>query len=57
MPLVSNTSIFILGDSPVSQIRLGNSIVWEPTDSKYFEDMSAQMYSWEELVFIPWWGN
>ena len=28
----------------------------EISDS-YFNDMSTQLYGWEELIFIPWWGN
>lgn len=23
----------------------------------YFSDMSVQLYGWQEMFFIPWWGN
>lgn len=27
------------------------------TDSDYWADMSAQLYGWESLAYIEWWGN
>lgn len=28
-----------------------------PTVSDYWSDMAIQMFSWESLAYIEWWGN
>lgn len=38
----------------------GMWIEWQPpipASSEYFGDMSVQMFSWESLAYIEWWGN
>lgn len=28
-----------------------------PSTSDYWADMASQMFSWESLAYIEWWGN
>jgi hypothetical protein len=49
------------GDAPgsastVTLSLVGGSVTVTP-ESDYWSDMSAQLYSWESLAYIEWWGN
>lgn len=45
-----STSTAVLGRSEPQQAE-------EPENSDYFADMSIQMYGWEQLFYLEWWGN